>query len=743
MSKFANVIVDISHEKLDKTFQYIIPKEFENTIETGMQVKIPFGPRFITGYVIEITDEAEYDVAKLKPIAGIVKDAIGIESRLISLASWIKRNYGGTFNQALKTVIPVKQKQNHIIKKILVLTIDKQYALEQLSIFEKKHYTAKARLLKELIEHQQIEQTIVTRKLNVSTTVIKGFVENGFIRIDELTTYRNPVSKLKAKGYNLVLNEDQQKVVDTIQQSIIKDIHKTYLLKGVTGSGKTEVYMELIDHIIKKGKQAIVLIPEIALTYQTVMRFYNRFNDKVSVMNSKLSPGERYDQFERAKNGDISIMIGPRSALFTPFNNLGIIIIDEEHESSYKNETIPKYHTREVAIYRAKKNNAVVVLGSATPSIESYYKAKSGEFELVEMNKRVAKKPLPTCEIIDLRQELKVGNRSILSYKLQYLIEDRLRKKQQIMLFINRRGLAGFVSCRSCGEVIKCPHCDVSLSQHGNGKLMCHYCGYTIPMPRVCPSCSSKYIAGFRAGTQKIEEMVKKRFPSARVLRMDFDTTRRKDSYEKILSAFSNQEADILIGTQMIVKGHDFPNVTLVGVLAADLSLNSSDFRGAEKTFQLLTQAAGRAGRGEELGNVIIQTYEPDHYAVKLASQQNYEEFYEKEISYRNLMRYPPIWNMLVVMCSSKNEKVSEKVSESISNILHGKIVGMENVQIIGPTDASISKINDTYRKVIYIRAKYYDNLIFLKDYIEKYARDNKEFSRAIIQFDFNPVSGF
>lgn len=286
MSKFANVIVDISHEKLDKTFQYIIPKEFENTIETGMQVKIPFGPRFITGYVIEITDEAEYDVAKLKPIAGIVKDAIGIESRLISLASWIKRNYGGTFNQALKTVIPVKQKQNHIIKKILVLTIDKQYALEQLSIFEKKHYTAKARLLKELIEHQQIEQTIVTRKLNVSTTVIKGFVENGFIRIDELTTYRNPVSKLKAKGYNLVLNEDQQKVVDTIQQSIIKDIHKTYLLKGVTGSGKTEVYMELIDHIIKKGKQAIVLIPEIALTYQTVMRFYNRFNDKVSVMNS-------------------------------------------------------------------------------------------------------------------------------------------------------------------------------------------------------------------------------------------------------------------------------------------------------------------------------------------------------------------------------------------------------------------------------------------------------------------------
>ncbi|SER46017.1 replication restart helicase PriA [Lachnobacterium bovis] len=743
MSRFANIIVDISHEKLDKTFQYIVPDEFQDILEVGMLVKIPFGPRKIKGYVIELTDVAEYDITKLKPIAEVVKDGISIESRLIALAAWIKKNYGGTFNQALKTVIPVKQKQNHIIKKTLILATDEVYAREQLAIFERKHYTAKARLLKALIEFKEIDQIEATRKLNVSTAVIRNLEENGLLKIQQETTYRNPVKNISNKGYDIILNDMQKQVVDTISPSIDKLEHKTYLLKGVTGSGKTEVYMELIDKVIKSGKQAIVLIPEIALTYQTVMRFYNRFRDLVSVMNSKLSPGERYDQFERAKNGEISIMIGPRSALFTPFNNLGIIIIDEEHESSYKNETIPKYHTREVAIYRAQKENAVVVLGSATPSIDSYYKTKSGEYELVELNQRIAKKPLPTCEIVDLREELKQGNKSILSRKLQQKIEDRLQKKQQIILFINRRGLAGFVSCRACGEVIKCPHCDVSLSQHRNGKLMCHYCGYTIPMPKVCPSCSSKYIAGFRAGTQKIEELVKRRFPQARVLRMDFDTTRKKDSYEQIISSFSKQEADILIGTQMIVKGHDFSNVTLVGVLAADLSLNTSDFRGAERTFQLLTQAAGRAGRGKELGEVIIQTYEPDHYAVNLACQQNYVDFYEKEISYRRLMRYPPIWNMLVIMCSSKNEDIANASSQDITNELHKKIDNPREVQIIGPADAVISKINDTYRKVIYIRTEEYSKLVEFKDYIENYVRDNKDFSRTIVQFDFNPISGF
>ncbi|SFG72387.1 replication restart DNA helicase PriA [Lachnospiraceae bacterium C7] len=746
MAKFANIIVDISHGKLDKTFQYSLPEKLQDRIEIGMQLEVPFGSRKITGYVIELTDTPEYDVSKIKPVIGLVEGAIPIESKLIALAYWIKRNFGGTFNQALKTVIPVKQKQKHIVKKIVSLSVLEVEAKEKLTLFEAKHNTARARLLRELIKQGSIEQTVITQKLNVSTSVIKALKELGIVKIEETTEYRNPLKAMEKKGYNLVLNEMQQRVVDTIRNDLQVGRCNTYLLKGVTGSGKTEIYMELIDDAIKRGEQAIVLIPEIALTYQTVMRFYNRFGDKVSMMNSKLSQGERCDQFERAKKGEIQIMIGPRSALFTPFPNLGIIIVDEEHETSYKSETVPKYHARDVAVQRSKLENAIVVLGSATPSLDSYYKAQSGEYKLLELNKRVAKKPLPECEVVDLRTELRKGNRSILSTRLQELIEDRLNKKQQIMLFINRRGLAGFVSCRACGKVMKCPHCDVSLSQHGNGRLVCHYCGYTTYMPKFCPSCGSKYIAGFKAGTQKIEEIVQQRFPQAKTLRMDFDTTRTKGSYENILSAFANGEADILIGTQMIVKGHDFSNVTLVGVLAADLSLHLSDFHSAERTFQLLTQAAGRAGRGDLPGNVVIQTYDPEHYAVETSKKQNYEEFYEKEIAYRKLMRYPPVWNMLVIMCYSKWEKAVDNGSKLIAQRLSEDIEynkKASSIQVVGPADASIAKINDVYRKVIYLRTKDYQSLVDLKDYIEQYIRDNYDFSKVTIQFDFNPVNGF
>ncbi|MBQ6811615.1 MAG: primosomal protein N', partial [Agathobacter sp.] len=547
---------------------------------------------------------------------------------------------------------------------------------------------------------------------------------------------------------HLTLNAMQQSVADTVTQNMDAGVSKTYLLKGVTGSGKTEVYMELIAHTIEKGKQAIVLIPEIALTYQTVMRFYNRFGNRVSIMNSRLSQGERYDQYLRAKNGDIDIMIGPRSALFAPFENLGLIIIDEEHENSYKSETIPRYHARETAIERARMSGASVVLGSATPSVDSYYHAKNHEYELLELTERVQERPLPECEVIDLREELKNGNRSILSVRLQELMEDRLNKGQQTMLFINRRGVAGFVSCRACGHVVKCPHCDVSLSQHNNGRMVCHYCGYEEAVPSVCPSCGSKYISGFKAGTQKIEELVKQRFPGARVLRMDFDTTRTKDSYEQILQAFANQEADILIGTQMIVKGHDFPNVTLVGVLAADMSLHVSDFHAAERTFQLLTQAAGRAGRGDEPGDVIIQTYNPEHYAVVTAKAQDYESFYEQEIMYRQFGFYPPVWNLLVVMCASEKNDQLDFVSEKLVKRLQMHVdteddLKGKKIQLVGPADASIAKINDIYRKVIYIKTKEYQDLVLLKDRLEYYMKDNRDFGQVSVQFDFNPMSGF
>lgn len=741
MARFANVIVDISHEKLDKTFQYRIPQEMETDITLGVLVDIPFGNRTIQGYVVELADEPEFDISKIKPLIGVKKGSVAIESQLIALAGWMRKNYGSTMNQALKTVIPIKQKTKNIEKRTLRLQISDGEAKTQLALCEAKHYTAKARLLRELIAQKELDYTLVTQKLGVASSVIKGFEKQGILSIETTTSFRNPVKHLECKGYHLTLNEHQQKVVDCVCSHMDTNDPQTFLLKGVTGSGKTEVYMELISHVVAKGKQAIVLIPEIALTYQTVMRFYNRFGNRVSIMNSKLSQGEKYDQFQRAKTGDIDIMIGPRSALFTPFRDLGLIIIDEEHESSYKSETSPRYHAREVAIERARMSGASVVLGSATPSIESYYAAKKGEFILLELNQRVEEKELPECEIVDLREELRLGNRSILSERLQTLMEDRLAKRQQIMLFLNRRGIAGFVSCRACGHVIKCPHCDVSLSQHNNGKMVCHYCGYEEASPKNCPSCGSKYIGGFKAGTQKIEQIVGMRFPSARILRMDYDTTRTKDSYEKILQSFANQEADILIGTQMIVKGHDFPNVTLVGVLAADMSLHVSDFHAAERTFQLLTQAVGRAGRGKEKGEAIIQTYDPKHYAIMTAKEQDYEDFYEQEIMYRELLFYPPVWNLLVILCTSDQEESVDFYTQTLSDFLQeGRQKG---VQIVGPADATVTKINDVYRKVIYIKAKEYQTLVNIKDQVEEWNKRQKNNKNVNIQFDFNPMSGF
>ena len=752
---YANVIVDISHEKLDKTFQYSIPDELLCDIRPGVCVDIPFGSRTITGYVIEVTDEPEYDPARTKPLIGIKAHSVAVEAKLIALAAWIRRNYGSTMNQALKTVIPVKKQAKEQVSRSIALKIDKVRARAQLALCEAKNQKAKARLFRALIdadEGTRLEYSFVTGKLSVPAATIRALEKSGFIEVMTQTGYRNPVEHMSVDTYDKVLNAAQQSVVDAIECDIASGLRNTYLIKGVTGSGKTEVYMELIAHCIQSGRQAIVLIPEIALTYQTVMRFFSRFGNRVSIINSRLSNGERYDQFERAKNGDIDIMIGPRSALFTPFSNLGLIIIDEEHENSYKSESVPRYHAREVAIEYARMSDAIVVLGSATPSVDSYYKAKTGVYRLLELDTRVDDRPLPKCEIVDLRQELREGNRSILSIRLQELMEERLLNGQQTMLFLNRRGKSAFMSCRACGFVVKCPHCDVSLSEHSGGVMVCHYCGYRQPVPKVCPSCGSKYISGFKAGTQKIEAMVAKRFPQARILRMDYDTTRAKDAYEKILQAFSNHEADILIGTQMIVKGHDFSNVTLVGVLAADMSLHVNDFHAAERTFALLTQAAGRAGRGKLPGNVVIQTYDPDHYAIRTAKEQDYETFYDKEIEYRRLMNYPPVWNMLLVHVTSPDESECGSMAQQVYDIASQMISHTDEnqspddrylIQLIGPADATIARVNDIYRKVIYMKTSDYAALISIKDGIEQAVKADTAMKHANISFDFNPMSGF
>lgn len=738
---YADVIIDISHEKLDKVFQYRIPEKLLERLVIGMQVQVPFGGGNVlrTGYVVDITSRADYDESRIKDIVRIVEQSVPIESQLIALAAWMRRNYGGTMNQALKTVIPVKHKERLQKKRTVMLALtDAAEAKNLLAEFTRKHRTARARLLAALLENPGIAYEVVTHKLNITAAVLRAMEEQGIIRIVSEERYRNPVAHLTQRGYDIVLSAEQQAVVDAIDADFQMGQYGGYLLQGVTGSGKTEVYMELIDRAAKRGRPSIVLIPEIALTFQTVMRFYNRFGDRVSILHSRLSSGERYDQFLRAKNGELDVMIGPRSALFTPFSNLGYIIIDEEHESSYKSETVPRYHARETAMERARMAGASVILGSATPSLESRYRAQKGTLRLFYLSNRAkSASRLPTCHVADLREELKSGNRSILSRKLQELMEERLGRHEQIMLFLNRRGMAGFVSCRECGEAVLCPHCDVSLSLHEGGRLKCHYCGYEIPQVLRCPSCGSKYIGAFRAGTQKIEQIVRKRFPDARLLRMDYDTTRAKDSYEKILSAFANEEADILIGTQMIVKGHDFPKVTLVGILAADLSLHAGDYRAAERTFQLLTQAAGRAGRGERPGEVVIQTYQPDHYAVLAAKDQDYEHFYEQELAYRELMCYPPVWNLLLIAVASPREAEAGECSRRLGGWLRENCPGL---RMIGPTEAAVAKVNDIYRWVIYVKSEDYEELVCVKDSLEEVLSGSR-FQQTTVQFDFNPIN--
>ncbi|MBE5932004.1 MAG: primosomal protein N' [Lachnospiraceae bacterium] len=663
--KYADIIIDISHEAVDRTFQYIIPEELQGSIEIGQQVLVPFGNGKTErkGYVINITDKPSYDVDKLKSIGCIPDKSLALEGKMIKLAAWMKEKYGSTMINALKTVMPVKEK----VRQVAIKSQEVEYVIE------------------------------------------KGPVEE--------------------------LSYEQKSLVDEFVKDYNTGILRTYLLRGITGSGKTEVYIECIKNVISQGKQAIVLVPEIALTYQNVARFKQHFGERVAIINSKQSKGEKYREFMRANQQSVDVVIGPRSALFAPCKNLGLIVIDEEHDNAYKSEQTPCYHARETAIERGRLEGASVILGSATPTIESYCMAKLGTYRLWELKERPKGAELSKVSVVDMRQELRLGNRSIISKELHDLIEDRLSKKEQIMLFLNRRGYNTFVSCRECGEVIKCPKCDVSLSLHNNGFMMCHYCGYIERHPKECPKCKSKLIGGFGTGTEKVEEEINKLFPAAKTLRMDKDTTTKKGAYSKILTDFLNHKADILVGTQMIVKGHDFSNVTLVGVILADMSLFANDYRSGEITFDLLTQAAGRAGRSEKSGQVLIQTYQPEHYAIMSAAKQDYEGFYDMEMSYRRLLRYPPVYNMMVILMESENENKLIAASKGIFKELSELAKGMDNTRAIGPSDATISKINNVYRKLIYIKSSDEYELKKMMDKIEEYNIENIN-----ITLDVNPV---
>lgn len=759
MKKYAQVIIDISLKALDRPFTYIVPPALRPKLRAGSIVTVPFGagntPR--RGYVIGFPVKAELPDNRLKEISQEVEPALGYSMEenseyYLRLAAWMKNRYGSTMATAMKTVFASRKPGKIREKKQVRLLITAEEGASLLKEYEKKHQTARARLLRELLEIPLLPWTLVTTRLHISSGAVSAMKRAGVIAVESVQELRNPVNVSPSLRTGMELSPDQRRIVERVVADFDSNSSSVSLIHGVTGSGKTEVYIQIIRKICARGRQAIMLIPEISLSYQTLMRFYSHFGDRVSVINSSLSDAERADQWERARRGEIDVIIGPRSALFTPFSNPGVIVIDEEHEHSYKNESMPKYQTREVAEEIARMHGAVLVLGSATPSLESYWRAKKGEIRLFHLKERLTGGTLPQVETVDMRAELAAGNKSMLSRSLHEKIVDRLEKGQQTMLFINRRGFAGFVSCRNCGYVPKCPHCDVSLSLHedrGEGRLVCHYCGYERSSFHVCPECGSRYVLAMRAGTQKIEGVLREMFPRARILRMDADTTRRKGDYEKILSSFSSEEADILLGTQMIVKGHDFPGVTLVGILMADLSLYGDDYRCSERTFQLLTQAAGRAGRGTQAGDVVIQTYKPDHYAIRHASRQDYEGFYEEEIAYRKLLRYPPAAHMMAVQVQSEDEDKALAAAGGIREelgLLMEKIRG-PRFALIGPSGASLKKLRDLYRFVLYIKSEQYEALIGCKDLVERMLEKESgrggRFHGVDVQFDFDPVNSF
>ena len=756
---YAQIIIDISHGRLDRPFTYRIPEALQNDLCLGSLVVVPFGKGDTKrkGYVIGFSNTCEYPDGKLKEIEAIASGGTDVTGdNAVRLALWMKQRYGSTMAVALRTVLTSRKQAKPCEHRSIHLLLSKEDAEKKRHEFAMKHQVARERLLRELMEAPDQPYSLVIQKLHVTAPVIAALKKQGILEVRTETFLRNPVSIEKCEEAGIRLSPEQRAISEGVLQDFEalqegKDIPRVSLIHGITGSGKTEVYIAIIEEIVKRGRQAIMLIPEISLTYQTLMRFYRHFGDRVSVMNSTLSESEKSDQFERARRGEIDVIIGPRSALFTPFPRIGAIIMDEEHESSYKNESMPKYHTREVAEKIASMQNGVVVLGSATPSLESYYQAKEGKYRLYELSRRLTGGTLPSVEITDLREELRAGNHSILSRRLSELVSDRLAKGQQTMLFLNRRGFSGFVSCRSCGFVPKCPHCSVSLSLHRGGRLLCHYCGYEEPMPDKCPECGSPYISGFHAGTEQAESFPSRQFPKARILRMDADTTRAKGSYEKILSSFANEEADILIGTQMIVKGHDFPNVTLVGILLADQSLNASDYRSAERTFQLLTQAAGRAGRGKYPGDVVIQTYEPEHYSIVHAAHQNYEEFYREEMVYRKLLRYPPAEHLLAIQIISRSEEHASLFAHKTRALLEQLTAetrekNPDRLLFIGPAPAVLEKLRDEYRYVIYVKSPDYDTLIVCKDGVEAAAERAVKASRemdTMFQFDFDPINAF
>ena len=744
----AEVIINRGAKKLNRTFDYNIPKEIEELILVGSKVLVPFGNggKLEEAFVIKIKEKSEYEVKDIAKIGESLSD------KQIELARWMARRYFCNVSDCIKLMLTpgtrTKNKEKRMQdKKVNVVYLKKSIEEIELDIETKKVKSEKhKKILNFLKENKSATITEIMSFTDCSRSIVNTLIKNGYLEIKEQKVERNPLLYKEYKKSNkLQLTEQQSQALKKVEYVIDNQEYKQFLLYGVTGSGKTEIYLQLIDKVLKIGKNAIVLVPEISLTPQMLDRFISRFGkEEIAVLHSKLSIGERYDEWTRIKEGKAKIVIGARSAIFAPIENIGVIIIDEEHDSSYKSETNPRYNAKEIAMIIARENRVPLVLGSATPDITTFYNTKrkdeNGENKtnLLQLTKRANNSALPKVEIIDLKQELANGNRSMLSMELYTSIEENLKKKRQTILFLNRRGYSTFIMCRNCGYTVKCPHCNISMTYHSyEKKLKCHYCGYEENLIKICPECHSDKIRYFGTGTQRLESEVHKQFPEASTIRMDIDTVTKKDSYQKILDKFKNENIDILIGTQMVVKGHHFPNVTLVGVIAADGSLNIDDYRSSERTFQILTQVAGRAGRENLPGKVIIQTYNPNNFSIICAQKQNYNMFYETEIELRKQLKYPPFCDIILIGFNSGKEEEIKRVSLFMYNELNSKL-NKNEFKIFKPMPCPIDKIQNRYRWRIIIKGNMTleANKILNESLQNAY---NKNIKDTRISIDINP----
>lgn len=773
----AKVIVDVPTIHVNQTFDYRIPNKFLEIIDIGMRVVVPFGPRKIVGFVVERTNESE--VKQLKEIIEVLDLTPVLTRELLELGKWLANKTVSLYITAFQVMLPQVLKATYK-KELVRLTdnrlsneLESLFSTSHVIDFEKiahsnvsyyqikkgiqngdltVNYIIKSRTTKKYVTMVQpakdmsvleeayvdipnhakkqkkliaffiqnpisIEQNHLLTTLNISTSVVGALIKKGLLKKVKKEVFRNPYDNIKfEQTTKLELIEEQRHALKPIKESIQNKQNDVFLLHGVTGSGKTEIYLQAIEDVLNKGKEAIVLVPEISLTPQMVSRFKGRFGSNVAVLHSALSPGEKYDEWRRILRKEVQVAVGARSAIFAPFENLGIIIMDEEHETSYKQEETPRYHAREVAIKRAENHRCPVILGSATPTLESYARAKKGVYKLLTLSKRTNNKPMPSVEICDMRKELHAGNRTMFSRTLTKKIKERIKRGEQIVLLLNRRGYSTFSLCRECGHVQECPHCDIALTYHkSNNKLRCHYCSYEEPMFVHCPKCTSNLIRLFGTGTQRVEEALTKTIPEASVIRMDVDTTRRKGAHERLLQDFQNKKANILLGTQMIAKGLDFENVTLVGVLSADSILNLPDFRSAEKTFQLLIQVSGRAGRHQLPGEVVVQTYTPDHYSIQLASHYDYYQFYLKEMRIRKAFQYPPYVFMTLITISHQNKAYVIQIAQNITKLLM-KQINKDSI-ILGPTPSPIGRMKDKFRYQLMVK---YRNEPDLTKYLKK-----------------------